>query len=338
MSASGTSRPPDDEPATVSGRRSPVRRLGAVALVGAVGVIVVAIAASLARPPVSLPTFSPAPPATAEPGISLTVSTIPALLTALADDTVTEIVVADGTYRVSPASSQASDSLWIGSRFAGRTTPVVVRAETRGGVTFDGGGSTAFGGLTFVDGAHHQTWDGFVFANGSPVQTGVIVFGGYAGRAAPHHISLRSITLLPSITGTNDRNDHGIYFSYAVGGPHDLLIEDFTVDASGPNPLSTALHFFHSDAINQNAWNTTIRHLKVIGTYTAISIWDSTLREITIDGASIDHAIYGAVQYEEPGEAITLANMVSEGSGQFGFLSSLGDDPPGLTIINCSFH
>ena len=48
-----------------------------------------------------------------------------------------------------------------------------------------------------------------MFANGSPVQTGVIVFGGYAGRAAPHHITLRSITLLPSITGTNDRNDHG---------------------------------------------------------------------------------------------------------------------------------
>ena len=210
------------------------RRLGAVAAVGALTLIVVALATGLARPPVSLPTFSPAALATAAPGTSLRVTTIPALLTALADNSVTEIVVANGTYRVSPASRQAPNSLWIDSRFAGRTTPVVVRAETRGGVTFDGGGSTAFGGLTFVDGAHDQTWDGFVFANGSPVQTGVIVFGGYAGLAAPHHITLRSITLLPSITGTNDRNDHGIYFSYAVGGPHDLLIEDFTVDASGP--------------------------------------------------------------------------------------------------------
>ena len=93
-------------------------------------------------------------------------SSIPALLTALADNTVTDIVVANGTYRVSPASGQASNSLWIGSRFAGRTRAVTVRAETSGGVTFDGGGTTTFGGLTFVEGAHDQTWDGFNFANG----------------------------------------------------------------------------------------------------------------------------------------------------------------------------
>ena len=62
---------------------------------------------------------------------------------------------------MSPASSQASNSLWIGSRYASRTRAVIVRAETRGGVTFDGGGTTYFGGISFEDGAHDQTWDGF---------------------------------------------------------------------------------------------------------------------------------------------------------------------------------
>ena len=80
------------------------------------------------------------PPTPAPAGPSVRVTSVAALLTALADNTVTEIVVANGTYRVSPASSKASNSLWIGSRYASRTRAVTVRAETRGGVTFDGGG------------------------------------------------------------------------------------------------------------------------------------------------------------------------------------------------------
>jgi hypothetical protein len=266
------------------------------------------------------------------------VTSIPALLTALADNAVTDIVVANGTYRVSPAHAQRSDSLWIGSRFAGRTRPVTVRAETRGGVTFDGGGTTYFGGLTFVDGAHDQTWDGFTFANGQATETGVIMIGGYAGRAAPHHITLRNIKVLASCTGHNDRNDHAVYFSYAVGGPHDILIDGLTVDGTGPTPLSSALHFYHSDSTNTNAWNTTIRNLVVNGTYTAIMLWDSTLHDITIDRATITNARYGAMQYERPGQRITLANMTSTGSGTFGFYSSLGANPPGVTFVNSSFR
>ncbi len=77
---------------------------------------------------------------TGPPRTSKRVTSVAGLLTALADNSLDEIVVANGTYRVSPASSQASNSLWIGSRFAGRTRAVTVRAETRGGVTFDGGG------------------------------------------------------------------------------------------------------------------------------------------------------------------------------------------------------
>ena len=67
-----------------------------------------------------------------------------------------------------------------------------------------------------------MTWDGFNFANGQATQTGVVVFGGYAGLAAPHHITLRHITFRGSLTGTGGVNDHAIYFSNAAGGPHDL--------------------------------------------------------------------------------------------------------------------
>ena len=338
MSANGDPSGTGEAGAPVGSPSPRGRRLAAVVAVVALGLVVVGVATLVARPSVPLPTFIAAPVATPVPGASVRVTSIPDLLTALADDTITEIVVADGTYQVSPAALQHPDSLWIGSRFSARTRPVIVRAETRGGVTFDGGGSTTFGGLTFVDGAHDQTWDGFAFANGQATDTGVIVFGGYAGLPAPHHITLRSISITASVTGHNDRNDHGIYFSHAVGGPHDILVEDLSVDGSGPTPLSTALHFFHSDAGNQNAWNTTIRRLTVVGTYTAVSIWDPTLHDLTIDGASISHPIYGAVQYEQPGRAITLANMVSVGSGKFGFYSTLGDQPPGITITNCSFN
>jgi hypothetical protein len=265
------------------------------------------------------------------------VTSVPALLGALADNSVDEIVVANGTYHVSPASNTQSESLWIGSRFAGRTNPVTVRAETRGGVTFDGGGATSFGGLAFVDGAHDQTWDGFNFANGQATNTGVIFFGGGSGQA-PHHITLRHIAILASCTGHNDRNDHGVYFSMAADGPHDILIEDLTVDGSGPTPLSSALHFYHSDSANRNAWNVTVRRLVVSGTYQAVILWDSTLRNITIDGATISNARYSAVRYEDPGSAIVLKDIVSSGSGQKGFYSSLGNNPPGVTFVNDSFR
>jgi hypothetical protein len=271
------------------------------------------------------------------------VTSIPALLTALANNAVTEIVVADGTYRVSPAGRRASDSLWIGARFAGRTTPVAVRAETTGGVTFDGGGATSFSGIWFVEGAHDQTWDGFVFADGTPTDTGIIMIGDGIGRAAPHHITLRNITIAASCTGraTSARapaTDHGIYVSQAVDGPHDLLFEDITVDGTGG--LASAFHFYHSDAAHRNAWNVTVRRLHVRGTQQAIILWDPTLENITFDTADITDALSYAVRYEKPGASgIVLANITSTGSGSGkGFYSSLGPDPPGVTFIDDSFR
>ena len=265
------------------------------------------------------------------------------MLNALANNAISEIVVADGTYQVSGAGRQVADSLWIGSRFANRTRPVTVRAETTGGVTFDGGGAGGFGGLSFEEGAHHQTWDGFTFANGEPTETGVITFGGYAGRAAPHHITLRNISILASVTGratsaSAPGNDHAIYFSQAVDGPHDLLLEDVMVDGRGG--LASALVFYHSDAANRNAWNVTVRRLRVSGTQQGIMLWDSTLRNITIDTADITNVLTVAVSYESPdATGIVFANITSTGSGSgTGFHSSLGPSPPGVTFTNNSFR
>lgn len=288
------------------------------------------------------PTATPAATATPMPGESVRVDSIQALLAALADPRLREIVVTDGTYHVSPAGKRAADSLWIGDEFAGRVSPITVRAETPGGVILDGGGARGFGGIWFVDGAHDQTWDGFTFANGSPTNTGVIMFGEGSG-AAPHHISLRNIAIEASVTGravsaSAPANDHGIYVSQALGGPHDLLFEDISVDGTGG--LASAFHFYHSDASHPNAWNVTVRRLHVRGTQQAIMLWDPTLRDITFDTADIVDPLAYAVRFESPGATgIDLINMTSTGSGSGkGFESSLGPTPPGVTFTNDSLR
>jgi hypothetical protein len=257
------------------------------------------------------------------------VTSVTALLTALANNSLSEIVVADGTYHVSTAGSQRADSLWIGSRFANRTRPITVRAETPGGVTFDGGGASYFGGIWFVDGAHDQTWDGFVFANGSPTQTGVVMFGEGSG-VGPHHITLRDITIPRSITtSSTTAGDHAVYFSR--GGAHDILIDGLMVDGAGG--LDTALHFYHA----QNVWNVTVRNMVVTGTYQAIMLWDSTTNNVVIEDSTITGATKFAVSYER-GTAITFRRVTSTGSGQAGFYSSLGSNPPGVTFEGSSLR
>jgi len=280
---------------------------------------------------VTPPVPAPIEPAPVPSGTSVTVSSIAALLSALANNSLDEIVVANGTYHVSTAGSQASDSLWIGAKFAGRTRPIVVRAATSGSATFDGGGAAYFGGISFQAGAHHQTWQGFRFASGTPTQTGVIVFGGYVGSPGAHHITLRDITLPSSIvSASTGATDHGVYFSEAAGGPHDILIDGLTVDGAGG--LDTALHFYHSDPGNPNVWNVTVRNLTVSGTDQAIMIWDDTIVNLLIEDATITGATQRAVRYE--GGQVTLRRVVSTGSG--GFYSSKGATPPGVTFDTCS--
>jgi hypothetical protein len=263
------------------------------------------------------------------------VTSIAGLLSALGNNAVTDITVANGTYHVSAASDQASDSLWIGAKFASRTAAVTVHAETTGGVTFDGAGTSYFGCISFEAGAHDQVWDGFTCASGTPTSTGVITFGGYAGMAAPHHITLRNFTLPKSLTTTSTGcSDHAVYFSEAVGGPHDILIDGMKVDGSGG--LDTAIHAYHSDASNANAWNVTIRNLQVTGTAQAIVLWDNTLHNWLISNTTITNATNVAVRYESNGANMSLNSVTSTNSG--GFYSSLGSNPPGLTFINDSLH
>jgi len=283
-------------------------------------------------------------------GKSVRVASIVSLKTALADDTVDEIVVANGTYHVSPSNHVAADSLWIGSAangdldFAGRTRPITVRAETIGGVTFDGSGESGYGGLSFEDGAHDQTWIGFNFANMTGNSTGIIEFGGYTPRRAPHDITLRDITIERTCrrASAGSNQEQAVYFAHATGtGPRDLLIENITIDGSDPLGLWSGIHSFHGDALNPPSSNVTVRGLTMTGTTNAIVLWsDSAVaRNWLIEGATITNASSNAIRFESIG-AINhvFKDITSTGSGGSGFYSSLGANPPGVTFINNSLR
>jgi hypothetical protein len=284
-------------------------------------------------------TFSPSM-APAKP----TVTSVAGLLAQLADSSVTEIVVADGTYVVPSADSSAGQrsGLWIDQRFAGRTAPVLVRAETPGGVVFSGGGATGWNALSFRDGVHDMTWQGFDFADGDPTQTGVIVFGqnGSVTPLPPYRITLLGLTVEESVVSANPpgvSGDHAVYFSRALGrGPHDIVIDGLTVRASASG-LDSAVHFYGSQPGQPNADTVAIRHLTVYGTDQALVLWDPTLRGITVSDSSITGAKAIAVRYEG-GTGITLGDVVSTGSGQYGFYSSVGPSPPGVTFTDCDLH
>jgi hypothetical protein len=293
--------------------------------------------------PTAAPTATPAPTASpTQPPYSkvVIVASIAALKTALADDTVDEIIVANGTYHVSPSNQTRADSLWIGGNaYAARTRPITVRAATIGGVTFDGGGGSGYGGLSFEDGAHHQTWDGFNFANMTADQSGIIEFGGYLPRRTVHHLTVRNIRILGTCRGrattaAGNTTEHAIYFAHAAGvGPHDLLAEDISVDGSGF--LASAIHGDHGDATNPPAYNVTVRRLHVTKTQQAIILWQPAFRNWTIDGADISGALAYAVRYEAiGGTGITFANITSTGSGVRGFYSSQGTAPANVTFLN----
>jgi hypothetical protein len=287
-------------------------------------------------------------PTPSAPGNVVNVASIAALKKALADNSVDEIVVADGTYHVSASSAIRPDSLWIGSAqagdydFAARTRPVTVRAATRGGVVLDGGGGSGYGGLSFEDGAHDQTWDGFTFANMTGTSSGIIEFGGNTPRRPPHHITLRNITIRNTChrASSSSNQEQGIYFAHAAGtGPHDLLLEDITIDGTDPLSVWSGIHAFHGDALNPPSSNVTIRRLHVRGTTYPIILWTTAAHDWLIEGADISGAASNAVRYEiSGGLRNTIKDVVSTGSGQGGFYSSLGPNPAGLTLTNDSFH
>lgn len=273
-----------------------------------------------------------------------TVTSVAGLLTQLADNSVTQIVVADGTYIIPSADSGLGQKmgLWIDARFAGRTNPVLIRAETPGGVIFSGGGANHWLGLAFRDGVHDQTWQGFRFANAEPTQSGVIVFGqsGSVTPLPPYRITLLGLTIEESVVSANPpgmSGDHAVYFSRARDrGPHDIVIDGLTVHAA-TSGLDSAVHFYGSQPRQPNADTVTVRHLTVYGTDQAVILWDPTLRGITVSDSTISGAKVAAVRYEG-GTEITLADVVSTGSGKTGFSSALGANPAGVTFSDTDLH
>jgi hypothetical protein len=270
---------------------------------------------------------------------TVTVASIRKLLQVLADDSVDVIVVKNGTYHVSASNAQEPDSLWIDDQFAKRTRPIIVRAESRGGVIFDGAGGTYYGGLSFSAGAHDQTWDGFTFANMEANETGIVEVGGYVPSAAPHHITLRNITVMRSCLGRATvvdapAVDHAFYISNALApGPHDLTFENITVDGRGG--LASAFHFDHQEAGAPNASGVTVRRLQVTGTQQAIIMWVPTLRNIRFDTVDIRGALSHAIRYESIGsKRIVFAHFTSRGTGGEPFFSSQGDAPPGVSFVD----
>jgi hypothetical protein len=271
------------------------------------------------------------------------VSSIPELLQVLADNSVDTIVVADGTYQVSPSNAERPNSLWIGDRFAQRTRPVLVRAETRGGVIFDGAGGTDFGGLSFEDGAHDETWDGFTFANMLALESGIVEVGGYVPRTAPYNITLRSISILASCRGRATvagapALEHAFYISNAAHvGPHHLRFQDISVDGRGG--LASAFHFDHGDSLNPNATDVAVRRLHVVGTQQAIILWTPKVVGITFDTVDIHGALSHAIRFESIGASnVVFSNITSKGTGGAPFFSTQGESPHGVTFLHDSLN
>jgi hypothetical protein len=296
----------------------------------------------------------PPPPPPPPTGLSRTVTSVAELMSVLLDDAYGEIILRNGTYRVTGAGHQASNSLYIGSKYAPRTRPILVRAETPGGVLFDGGGMTYFGGIVFKGGAHHQEWYGFRFGNGEATETGVVVFGGPNEEgldAGPHHITLHDITFDPTCHGyaydpaRSNVNDHGVYFSDAIGGSHDIVIDGmrYVANPGETKPLQTLLHWYDHGFATPSivGYNFTCRNLRSVGQNNGIMLWAPELRNVLLEDVLIENARLIGVRYEKDATAL-LRRVTTVGTKQagMGFYSSKGTYPnvPGITFESCSFQ
>ena len=277
------------------------------------------------------PTPIPIPP----PTTTTNVSSITGLLTALADNTVTDITVANGTYSVSGATAQATNSLWIGAKFASRTSPVAVHPATPGGVTFDGGGQIV--GIAFEEGAHDQTWDGFGFTNFVVRDSGCIVFGGYSTPGA-FNITLRNFSIPNTVKGSGTTaqgyaRDHGVYFSGSSNGIHDILIENLTVDGSGG--LASAVQW-DNHGTGASISKVTIRNLTAKTLQQAILMWQGMTATL-IDGGTITGSTQTAVTYQYPSSGNVIQNLTSTGTPSGNGLYA-PNGTSGLSITNSSLH
>lgn len=242
---------------------------------------------------------------------STVVSSIAAIKTALADDTLDDIVVADGTYSCANATSELSNSLFFGSSFASRTRPCTIRAQTKGGVTFDGGGAT--NGLAVVEGAHDITFDGFGFANWAPVSSGVVYV------SAAYNLAFKNITLMSTCLGTNSASflDHGFYLSLAASpGLHDILVEDVTVipPADTTRLLHSAIQIYGTEA----AYNVTVRRLTATA-QDGLLIWGSAIHDCLFDTCTFTNCTVFGVRQRYANTGLEYRATHSTGSGTQGY-------------------
>ncbi len=266
---------------------------------------------------------------------------IPALLTALADNKVTDIVVANGTYRVARPAARPRTRCGSarGSRAGRARSPSAPRPS--GGVTFDGGGGTPSAASASMAGAHDQTWDGFTSPNGRrPARPASSCSAATPGMAAPHHITLRNFTIpsvaprhnvrptTPSTSAT--RSTPGARHPHRR--PHRRRAERW-----GSRP---AIHLDHGYASTAERRRPR-RHgpqPRVHGHrrdgQQAIILWEPHVARLAFDGAPSRTPLGLAVRFESIGSksCSTTSRAVNAR------LLQLAGNPPGVAFINDSFH
>ena len=178
-----------------------------------------------------------------------------------------------------------------------------------------------------------QTWDGFNFANGTATETGRRDVRRLCRLAAPHHITLRShpVPALGGRTGAHaDLTDHGRrhLLGHAIGGPHDLLLEDITVDGRGRR-LATAFQFYHAAPANPTPGIRRSGVSRSSGRTGDLAL-GPTLQNITVDRVRDPEAMAHAVRYEG-GIGIHLSQHHLDRIGRSGFYSSLGTTTRGAS-------
>lgn len=296
----------------------------------------------IARTAVTVAIAAPPPPPPPPPPTQIIkpARSVADILALLADHTVDVIEVENRTYSIPGAPS--AGGLFLDKRFAGRPKPVIVRPQTPFGVTFDGGGR-GYWNATQFQGADWITWDGFVYANGSPTSTGVIVFGGYGndGNPGSHHIVIPRIRFLPSIKGVIPK-DHLFYFSAtdnAFDGPHDISVSGVEADVRGSGLMS--LFNFGKNGY-KNAHDVTIRNVSGRGLNTAIVVWEGDPKRVTFEDVTLTDNVRFGVRYENygPGQDMTFRRVRTE-SGEQGWLSSQSrpdtTPPAGIKIEESTF-
>ena len=292
--------------------------------------------------PVLTPTPSPTVAPTPAPSATTRVTSIAALLTALADNRVTDITVANGTYLVPDAASHQATGLWIDQRFASRTNPVLVHAETLGGVTFSGGGATGWSRPRLPRRRPRPDVAGLpVRQRRADPDRRHRVRPERERDSRPRHtgsVCSTSPSRSPSPPATPTRG----------GRPCDLLQLDHDPDARHRDrpPHGQGVHersglgaallrpararrrpperhrVAHDGHGHQSG-----RHL--LGRDRSRTSPSPTRRSPAPSSL--------AVRYEQGG-TVTLRNVTSTSSGQQGFYSSLGASPSGVTFINDSLH